>query len=343
MVLSSPNAASFKFVPCAHSWVALHPQPKGVIQFIGSGFWGTVPTLTYRHFLKSLFEAGYTIVAIPFRFACRHWSVALDLLDEHYAVRVAIIEAAIAQGYDPTVYLNPVNYGWIGHGVGCRYVALLEILSSPMEVLATYFQQLGPNLDEKHQQFQHIRQGLSALGESLRQMETRLQRLTGETMDYGQPSIKHEASLLIAPVMTDLVDAIPIKSLRQLVNQLIGVYPTVEQTHELIEHSQQFHLTGLIQFARDRIAADTCQRLMQEQPHIRRRLLKGSHLEPVGIRIGQCIIDFNPLDKLIQPLSCRDLEYKSTTLLNRLRTSSPLSPCQAGRRASATRRRAMAA
>ena len=125
-----------------------------------------------------------------------------------------------------------------------------------MEVLATYFQQLGPNLDEKHQQFQHIRQGLSALGESLRQMENRIQQLTGETTNYGQPSIKHEASLLIAPVMTDLVDAIPIKSLRRLVKPLMGVYPTVEQTHQLIEHSQQFQLTGLIQFARDRIAAD---------------------------------------------------------------------------------------
>ena len=343
MVLSSPNAARFTFVPCAHSWVALHPQPKGVIQFIGSGLWGTVPTIAYRHFLKSLFEAGYTIVAIPFRFACRHWSVALDLLDEHYAIRVAMIEAAIAKGYDPTVYLNAANYGWMGHGVGCRYVALLEILSSPMEVLANYFQELGPDPGKKNQQLQQIRQGLSTLGESLRRVETRIQQLTGEMMDYSQPSIRHEASLLIAPVMTDLVDAIPIKSLRLLVNQLIGVYPTVEQTHQLIEHSQQFHLTGLIQFARDRIAADTCQRLMQEQPHIRRRLLRGSHLEPVGIRIGQCIIDFNPLDKLIQPLSCRDLEYKSITLLHRLRTSSPLSPCQAGRRASATRRRAMAA
>ena len=29
-----------KFQPIAHSWVALHPEPKGIIQFIGGAFFG---------------------------------------------------------------------------------------------------------------------------------------------------------------------------------------------------------------------------------------------------------------------------------------------------------------
>ncbi|MEA5465003.1 DUF1350 family protein [Leptothoe sp. PORK10 BA2] len=336
MVLSSPNTAPFAWLPCAHSWVAIHPQPRGVIQFIGSGLWGVWPMVSYGHFLKSLFEAGYTIVAIPFRYARRHWSVALDLLDEHYQVRLAMVEVAMARGYDPKIYLDAAHYAWVGHGLGCRYVALLEVLTAPMELLSDCFQSLVPELEDADRQWQQICQGLASLGESLRLMERRIQRLTGETVDYSQPSIRHQASLLLAPVMTDLAGP-----LRSLLSKLMPVYPTVAQTHQLIEHSPLFQLTGLIQFARDRIAADTCQRLMQEQPHLRRRLLKGNYWEPVGIRMGQVIVDFNPLDKLVQPLSCRDLEYKSITLLNRLRTPSPLAPCPSGRRAKG--HRAMAA
>ncbi|MEO0868521.1 MAG: DUF1350 family protein [Cyanobacteria bacterium J06642_11] len=59
MVLSASCTAKFRFMPCGHSWVALHPQPKGIIQFIGGALLGTFPTVAYRHFLKTLFEAGY--------------------------------------------------------------------------------------------------------------------------------------------------------------------------------------------------------------------------------------------------------------------------------------------
>ncbi|MEM8614088.1 MAG: hypothetical protein AAGF93_18845, partial [Cyanobacteria bacterium P01_H01_bin.105] len=122
---------------------------------------------------------------------------------------------------------------------------------------------------------------------------------------------------LLAPAITDLDGVIPSQLL--CFGKLLTVSPSVEQTHQLIEQSQLFHLTGLVQFARDRITAVTCQRLIHEQPHMRRRLFKGNHLDPVGIQLGQFIVDFNPLDKFIQPLSCRNLEFKSLALLNRLR------------------------
>jgi hypothetical protein len=38
---------SFKFQPVSFSWVAVHPQPKGVVQFIGGTFFGSLPTLFY--------------------------------------------------------------------------------------------------------------------------------------------------------------------------------------------------------------------------------------------------------------------------------------------------------
>jgi hypothetical protein len=50
---------NMKFQPVSHSWVALHPQPKGVIQFIAGAFFGTfAPMFFYRYLLQFLFEAG---------------------------------------------------------------------------------------------------------------------------------------------------------------------------------------------------------------------------------------------------------------------------------------------
>ena len=46
------------FQPISFSWVALHPQPKGVIQFMGGAFFGSFPTVFYRYFLGQLFESG---------------------------------------------------------------------------------------------------------------------------------------------------------------------------------------------------------------------------------------------------------------------------------------------
>ena len=318
MVLSpSSSAAEFKFIPCSHSWVALHPCPQGVIQFIGSTLFGTFPTLSYRHFLKSLFEAGYTVIALPFRFTFNHWSIAIDLLDEHYTLRAALVEMAIANGYDPTIYLDAVNYAWIAHSLGCKYVMLLELLSSPIDTLAGAFQTLGQRA-QRQRQLGRIQQGLADVNTRLRQVEDRIQHLTGRRVDYGPPSIKQQPSIWLAPAITDLNGAVPVKSLQRVLRPFMTVSPTVEHTHQLIAQSSLFQRTGLVQFARDRITAITCQQLMQEQPHIRRRLHKGGHLDPVGIQLGQFVVDFNPLDKFIQPLSSRDLEVKSLALLHRL-------------------------
>ena len=41
----------------------------------------------------------------------------------------------------------------------------------------------------------------------------------------------------------------------------------------------------------------------------------GKHLEPVGIKVGNYIVDLNPLDKFIQPISGRCLEQIALHLL----------------------------
>ena len=63
-----------KFRPISHSWVARHPQPEGVVQFVGGAFFGTFgPTLFYRHLVNYFYDKAYTIVILPFSFSFNHY------------------------------------------------------------------------------------------------------------------------------------------------------------------------------------------------------------------------------------------------------------------------------
>lgn len=96
----------FKFRPISFSWVAIHPQPKGIILFIGGAFFGSFPTLFYCYFFSQLFAAGYTVIALPFRFTFRHWSVAITLLEEEAVLQKSIIQLAKHLGYPHEIYLD---------------------------------------------------------------------------------------------------------------------------------------------------------------------------------------------------------------------------------------------
>ncbi|HEY9861594.1 MAG TPA: DUF1350 family protein, partial [Candidatus Obscuribacterales bacterium] len=100
----------FKFQPVSFSWVALHPEPKGVVQFIGGAFFGTFPTVFYRYFLRKIFEQGYTIVALPFRFSFHHWSIAASLFAEQSRLRTELTTLAQHSGYQHRIYQDNSCY-----------------------------------------------------------------------------------------------------------------------------------------------------------------------------------------------------------------------------------------
>jgi len=90
----------------------------------------------------------------------------------------------------------------------------------------------------------------------------------------------------------------------------------------------------MISFDRDRVAgsikdppntdSDVQWLYKQLQQHlVIQQELAGKHLEPVGIKIGNFIVDLNPLDKFIQPLSARSLEETVLTFLEKLENSHP--------------------
>lgn len=296
-----------RFSPVSFSWVAIHPEPKGVIQFIGGAFFGTFPTVFYRYFLRTLFDEGYTIIALPFRFSFRHWDIAIGLLKEQEVLRKEL-STTTGNGF----YLNKSNYFWLGNSLGCKYIALLEFLSGE------HWKQITESCTEKpaHQQIEAILDSAGLEGASI----------------LSQPS------LLVAPDISNTESAIPIKAIAHFLDQVgLGVLPTRKQTQCFTERSQLFNLTAFISFDKDTIAGSVMdqskskqiqensdvlwlfQQLKTRKVAILHIELQGKHLEPLGVKVGKYIVDLNPFDKFIELLSGRLLERYAAKFLVQLR------------------------
>jgi hypothetical protein len=304
--------AKFKFQPVSFSWVAIHPQPKGVIQFMGGAFFGTFPTVFYRYFLSQLFESGYTIIALPFRFSFRHWSIAISLLKEQETLRPEIAKLASRCGYQTDIYLDQTNYFWLGHSLGCKYIALLEFLSGDrwQKIIDAY--------------------GGVAMRQQVEAMI--------ESAALENASICDQPSLLVAPDISDTESAIPIRAVAAVLDRVgLGALPTRKQTQDFIQASQLFNLTAMISFDKDMLAGSQTDQFKDEQTransdvlwliqqlkarkfHILHTEIPGKHLEPLGHRIGNLIVDLNPFDKFIKPLHLRQLEQPAIAFLAQLK------------------------
>ncbi|RAM52656.1 MAG: hypothetical protein C6Y22_04895 [Hapalosiphonaceae cyanobacterium JJU2] len=318
--------AEFKFYPVSHSWVAIHPEPKGIVQFIGGAFFGTFPTIFYRYFLRKIFEEGYTVIALPFRFSFRHWSIAISLLQEQGILADAITQIAKSLNYQAEIYQDKKKYYWLAHSLGCKYITLLEFLSNDWELILN-------KCSEKtcQGQIQRIKKYLNQIPAERRNIK-------------GQPS------LLVAPDISDTESAVPqpLTFIAHLLDRLgLGVLPTRKQTQFFIQESELFKLTGIISFDRDTIAGsetdkDKDQKIQensdvlwflqnlkkiihQELPDT--RTVQGrhcKHLEPIGNQIGEYVVDFNPLDKFIEPIKYRQLEGVALQFLHDLRQKEQL-------------------
>ncbi|UFP94959.1 DUF1350 family protein [Gloeobacter morelensis] len=111
------------------SWIAEHPTPQGVIEFIGGALLGNAPIISYDYFLRSLYDAGYTVIAIGFRFGLNHQKVAEQLLVEQDQILNSLAEVQ-----------RRVPRFWVGHSLGCKYLLLLEssgkIMDQPSLLIA---------------------------------------------------------------------------------------------------------------------------------------------------------------------------------------------------------------
>lgn len=321
----------FRFRPISNSWVAIHPNPKGVVQFIGGAFFGTFPTFFYRYFLNQLFDAGYTIIALPFRFTFNHWSVAISLVKEQYVIRREIVKQARSLGYDYELYLRDSNFFWVGHSLGCKYIALLEILSGEWSQLVQNIKKCGAEKTRYTSNLENLENLSLELDWEKSKTEVLTEKYVGEKPEIINLFIKGQPSLLIAPDISNTESAIPIRFLARLIDNIgLGVTPNLKQTRCLIKHSDLFNLIALVCFKQDEIAKETCNWIVKElntkSEQSQDRLLPiapeqldGKHLEPIGVKIGNYIVDLNPLDKFIEPIESRKLESVAVQLLEELK------------------------
>jgi len=268
---------TFRFFPTRFTWAAIHPAPVGIVYFIGGAFFGSFPTLFYRFLLKSLFHRGYTVIALPFRFSFRHWSVALSLLENQDSIRQEVEEEARKQGFETALYTKGADFDtpqireyWVGHSLGCKYIALMELLTD-FEIF------------DKHQAILHCLGKLQS---------ERIDQLIDKS-PLASLSLYNQPSILLDPVVSDLDNAIPIKSLQLFFSRLVQVLPSRMETFCLIKNSNLFALTSIIAFD-SKVAGESVTELKQI---LSKRLLTlrtiaaegswlGKHLAAIGVSSG---------------------------------------------------------
>lgn len=280
----------FRFRPIHYSWVAIHPHPVGVVNFIGGAFFGTFPTVFYRYLIRQLFDVGYTVLAMPFSFTFQHWSQSIQLFTEWKPTLQGIKEEAKRLGYDSEIYEEDpsslvANYFWVGHSLGTKYIALLEYLSDfdleDLEKMEKEF--LGCNQNQPRR---------------AKRQFAKLVRVLRNSHSSNPISLLNQPSLLLAPDISDTQSAIRIKCIADLIDKLgWGVEPTKKATFCLIQQSDLYQLMALIAFEKDKIARETVERLKRDklkcdEPDKLRCTtfpcgqLPGGHLQPLGFRGG---------------------------------------------------------
>ncbi|MEM8675531.1 MAG: DUF1350 family protein [Cyanobacteria bacterium P01_G01_bin.67] len=292
------------------NWVLINPKPKGVVYFIGGAGFGSFPTIFYRYILGRIFEAGYTVVALPFKFTLNHWSVAISLVEDAKPLREAIAAEAQRRNSIPggetyedlNLYSNPERfrqgeYFWLGHSLGCKYVALLELLGN-LERLEQLCQR--ENIDDRVAEF------LGDCQENPREIKL-IQAALQRVKDPRYVSLENQGSILMAPVITGIEGAIPIKFLAELVKPLFDARPSKSETECLIKKDNLFHFTSIIKFEDDTVEAkaDTINFLLQNLPQNPPTLFEefpGQHLAPLNLlkrneKLADLLISWLPILK----------------------------------------------
>ncbi|MBD2110880.1 MULTISPECIES: DUF1350 family protein [Cyanophyceae] len=308
-------ASKLRFKPISHSWVALHPNPKGVIQFVGGAFFGTFgPMFFYRHLLRYLYEKSYTIVLLPFNFSFDHYREAIFLVKEQYHILPDLVRLAMLAGYDHQFYLKDSNYYWIAHSIGCKYVSLLEAFSAlpdDKSEATQFIRELLKNLpDESYSetaiekvvaQIDRLFGDLQIEAKSTQKLIHDYQQSIGQSYDESAESIflnlfiKNQPSVLLAPCTSDTSSAVKPKAFARLVDKWgMGVKPTTATTCALIKQSDLFGLLGLVCFQSDKIAAETCQwflEVLKKPSRENQKYLNGGHLRPLGVQLVNHVVN----------------------------------------------------
>ncbi len=129
-------------------WLAEHPKGtpvKGILQFYGGAFFELAAPIWYEYLLGKLYLAGYDIIAVPFKFGMDHIDIALSLIE----VRDFVVKER--EAFNKSYFDKETPFIWLGHSVGCKIIALLEVLTNTQtETYIAYEPSLllAPNIED---------------------------------------------------------------------------------------------------------------------------------------------------------------------------------------------------
>ena len=288
----------FDSIKGSNSKVALYPQPKGVIQFIGGFISGSFPEVSFRHLFQDLYDQGYSLIVYHFSFnplQFNHWSVAIEILEDLYQVRFQIIKqlfCSTASEQQLDFYGNDANYFWLGYSLGCKYILLLEILSNDHDNFQRRNEILRLCLREEY--LQKTYPDISRADSVRESVINKISEILGSPYQLN-PFIKDQPSLLLAPEINNTFEIFnttisPFKYLD---------FPSREEIQCLIRNSTDFfNLMGLISFDRDIIARDDvdflqCQLQNKAFQPVLHQVLEGTHSKPLETDVENlvCCID----------------------------------------------------
>ena len=224
----------------SNSQVLLHPNPKGIIQFVGGFVFGSFPAWSYKYLLQFLFDQGYSIILYKFPFnpiQFNHWEVSLEILKEQSLLKTKIVKL-LRHRHQPIdvveLYAKQESYLWLGHSLGCKYIILLEILS---------------NQKDRRKKILN-----EALGDRAKDILGKLENEQANLEESINPNfIRDQPSILLAPEISNTVRFL--RSGWRVSNN--KAQPNQQQTESLIRASNElFNLTGIISFSQDEIAED---------------------------------------------------------------------------------------
>jgi Protein of unknown function (DUF1350) len=266
--MSQPN---FIHLKDSRSKIALHPNPKGIIQFIGSFVLGSFPIWAYKSLNQYLYDQGYSLII--YRFPCNpiqldHWEVSIKLYEEQINFSRDMLHTSEDKfGEILSIYLDPKNYLWVGHSLGCKFIILLEILSL-----------------EPKRRMELLKQCLNPV--SLLKYEKLSKKLPSNLIN--SKFIRDQSSIFLAPEISNTVRLL---SGQRMSNTKTS--PNQRETECLIRGSKElFNLTGIVSFNWDWIAEDDVAFIQDQlktktlQPPLSLEM-SGGHFEPLSLHIEE--------------------------------------------------------
>jgi hypothetical protein len=228
------NRRPNKLVALPHGFVSLHPEPEGIVHFIGGYFFGTGVSCWYRSLLERL-QQRFTVHSYSYSFAqLSHWKIASDLLEQIEQVKKEATRISKQEGYNPEIYEDPDKHCLVGHSLGCECISLIRFLSFP-----------------KDQQLQMLDLARQKLG-------------TQEVTDLDFSDVKALPQLQSIPYRSSLLMA-PCYKTPTAISSLLKVRPQQKLTRYLIQQSPELlPKTALIAFDGDTIAGPDVNWVHQE-------------------------------------------------------------------------------